>query len=232
MLPTTLVAASAETTGIYLDKYLSAEHHRRHDIPFGRTTLPSQYDGQFEEVVVKPRKGRGSRGIHFNPENIGDFDDDYLVQERLIGCEVTTAFYVNKFNELHGLITLERSLHNGATNECKVVRAHDARLTEIIEQMIDHAHFQGAANLQSIVTENGEVVPFEINCRISGTNSIRSHFGFEDVKYTLQEHLWGQSPDVPQIRSGVAVRILLDVIYPDQEDYLNLTDKGSKHHVS
>lgn len=232
-LPCNLVTAKAETAQMYLDKYLSAEHHKKHHIPFAQSMLPSQYNNEFEEVVVKPRCGRGSRNIYFNPEQVSAFnDEEYVVQERLVGPEVTTAFYVDKEGGLHGFITLERELQHGATNECRVVTRYDDQIKKILLAMVQNASFRGSANVQSIVTKSGEIVPFEINCRISGTNSIRTHFGFEDVKYSLQEYLWNQAPEKPLIKKGVAVRILLDVIYPEQEEYKHITDKGTKHYVS
>ena len=153
-----------------------------------------------------------------------------MVQKLIRGKEITTAFYVNKNNELHGFINLERKLENGATNECFVNRQYDKELKNILEKMIQVNHFVGSANLQSIVTEAGEIIPFEVNCRISGTNSIRSNFGFEDVKYTLEEHLYNISPSEPNIIEGTAIRVLMDVIYPHQKPE-NIRDNKSEHYI-
>ena len=54
----------------------------------------------------------------------------------------------------------------------------------------------------------------EIYCRISGTNSLRSQFGFRDVAYTMQEYLYGQVPEAPQVTPGCAIRVMMDIIYP------------------
>jgi carbamoyl-phosphate synthase large subunit len=220
---------AAET---YLDKYLSYHHHQRAGIPFAASVLPSVYKGEFPQFILKPRKGRGSRGILINPVSWAGFsDDEYMIQEYKTGQEITTAFYVNRKGQLHGFITLLRSLENGATAQCKVAFDYDEALRVILEKMIRHTDFRGAANLQAIVTASGEIVPFEINCRISGTNSIRSNFGFEDVKYTLQEYLLGLAPDVPEIIPGVAVRILMDVIYQGKSDYKECMDNASGHYI-
>ena len=74
---------------------------------------------------------------------------------------------------------------------------------------------RGSCNIQSIVTSVGRVVPFEVNGRISGTNSIRSQFGFKDVQYTAEEYLFNQEPEAVHLKNGSAVRVLMDVIYPD-----------------
>jgi carbamoyl-phosphate synthase large subunit len=152
-----------------------------------------------------------------------------MVQDLIRGEEITTAFYVTKDRELLGHITLSRSLENGATSQCKVVTQFDEKLIPIMKKMIEHIPIAGSVNIQSIVTKEGNVVPFEVNCRISGTNSIRSNFGFKDVEYTIQEFLYGRKPSKPVITKGVAVRVLQDVIYPDQSDYEVLKNNSSHH---
>jgi carbamoyl-phosphate synthase large subunit len=88
---------------------------------------------------------------------------------------------------------------------------------------------KGSFNIQSIVNHNGDVIPFEINCRISGTNSIRHNLGFQDVKYTLQEFLYNELPDKPKPINGMATRILLDVIYPEITDEKNINNSSSNY---
>ena len=217
---TEIVVSCPKTTEIYLDKYKSFLHHQKNNIPFADSCLPSEYANIYENCIVKLRSGRGSRGIYINPIDVKSFSDkEYLVQELIKGQEITTAFYVNKQGKLHGHITMERSLENGTTNQCRVVNSYDEALNRILEKIIAYNDIKGASNLQSIINENNEIIPFELNCRISGTNSIRSNFGFDDVKYTLQEYLYNEAPDKPNIKTGIAVRILMDVIYPDVQNF-------------
>jgi carbamoyl-phosphate synthase large subunit len=214
LLPT--VATSPEKTNeVFLDKYRTSRLFDEYDIPFAKSVLPSGYGGEFEEVVVKPREGRGSRDVYFDPENIDGFNDGYVVQKRYIGEEVTTAFYVTKGNELHGFVTFLRELESGATHLCEVTHAYDDQILEIIRGMMSRLEIRGSCNIQSIVTSAGRVVPFEVNGRISGTNSIRSQFGFKDVQYTAEEYLFNQEPEAVYLKNGSAVRVLMDVIYPD-----------------
>jgi carbamoyl-phosphate synthase large subunit len=79
--------------------------------------------------------------------------------------------------------------------------------------MIGAFPFRGSVNIQSKVTANG-IVPFEINCRLSGTNSIRSQFGFNDVAYTIRELLFNETPEKPIVIEGCAIRVMVDVVYP------------------
>jgi carbamoyl-phosphate synthase large subunit len=205
----------ADVAGICLDKYLTWQEFNRYAIPFAESCLPSVYSGCFTECIVKPRKGRGSRDLHYNPENPGSFSDDYVIQNLYYGSEITTGFYVTKDGELLGHITLARTLSAGATATCSVTTEHDSEIERIIGKMMGFFTIRGACNVQSIVTSDNRVIPFEINCRISGTNSIRAQFGFTDVKYTIDEILYKKQLTKPHIKKGSAVRILLDVIYPD-----------------
>lgn len=226
-----VAASNADVAKIYLDKYLTFQQHKKLNIPFAQSWLPGEYDDSCKEIILKPREGRGSRGIVINPSNPKTFGDDYMVQPLYKGKEITTAFYVKIDGNLHGLLTMERELGNGATLKSKVVREYDSRLKKIINKMISQGGLHASVNLQSIVTDENEIIPFEVNCRISGTNSIRSNFGFEDVKYTLQEYLFNEEPSKPAITDGVAVRILMDVIYPNQKDFESCSDNKTQFHL-
>lgn len=227
-----VVVSDLETTSNYLDKYKTYLFLKEHEIPFASSFLPSHYKNELGQIIAKPRKGRGSRGIHINPKEMSAFsDEEYMIQELHLGIEITTAFYVNKSNELHGFITFERTLENGTTTHCKVVTTYDKALRDILLKIIEVSHICGSANVQSIVTSNGEIIPFEINCRISGTNSIRSNFGFKDVNYTLQEWLYYELPSKPNIKKGIATRILMDVIYSDAANFNDVKDNSSKYFI-
>jgi len=214
-----VLASDVQTARIYLDKYLTYQYLSAHDIPFVTTWLPKKFNRSPGRFIAKPRKGWGSRGILRGKITPSALPAGYIIQPWLRGTEITTAVYVNQQGQLHGLITMERSLSHGTTTECRVVFDYDAALERIAQKMIRLGGLVGSFNIQSMVTRTKKVVPFEINCRFSGTNSIRHHFGFQDVKYALQEHLLNQKPDPPKIVAGAATRILMDVIYPDPEKY-------------
>ena len=177
------------------------------------------YNRLEKDIIAKPREGRGSRGIIINPEKPNELIEGYMIQPLSKGNEITTAVYVTKENKLHGVFTMERKLTNGTTTESRVLFQYNDRLEEIAQKMIDLGGLKGSFNIQSIVTEENEIVPFEINCRISGTNSIRHNLGFQDVKYAIQEYLLGEEPDAANPIEGISTRILMDVVYPNVSDY-------------
>lgn len=227
------IAVSAlKTASNYLDKYNTYLHLSKHNIPFATSFLPSDYNNEFNDIILKPRKGRGSRGLQINPKEYQSFsNEDYMIQELHKGVEITSAFYVNKENKLHGFITFERVLENGTTTHCKVINTYNEKLKPMLEALILVSEIKGSANLQAIVTDSGEIKPFEINCRISGTNSIRSNFGFKDVEYTLEEWLYNKKPSQPLLKTGIATRVLMDVIYEDAQDFDDATDNSATHFI-
>lgn len=224
-----VVASDAKTAKTYLDKYESHVYLSQNNIPFAKSWLTGDYDFSEKEIIAKPREGRGSRGILLNPENPNQLPNGYMIQPLAKGIEITTAVYVTKQGKLHGLFTMERSLTNGTTTESKVVFQYDDRMTVIAEKMIALGGLVGSFNIQSIVTTEGEIVPFEINCRISGTNSIRHNLGFQDVKYAIQEYLLNEAPDEPKPIEGIATRILMDVVYPNTSDFSKLNNNSVSH---
>lgn len=224
LLPAVVAASPHQVTAFCLDKYLNYEKFQEEEIPFAKSFLPSEYTNEFDRFVVKPREGRGSRNIYVDPPSPSSFGDDYVVQEYLDGPELTTTFYVLQSGDLHGFLTLARELEQGNTSRCEVFSDCDGQIEAILKKMVKRFPFRGSCNIQSRVTKTG-VVPFEINCRISGTNSVRSQFGFPDVAYTVQELLLDQQPSPPNIRRGSALRIIMDVIYPDR----SLPDIYNRH---
>lgn len=208
-----VAVAPATVTAMCLDKWQTWLAFQAAGLPFAASVLPADYCGQFARVVVKPRAGRGSRGIHVDPPDPSTFDAGYVVQQYLEGPELTTGFYVRQDGALHGSITLERELQTGNTARCQVVRQYDVQISALLEGMLAAFPFRGSANLQSRVTTAG-IVPFEINCRISGTNSIRAQLGFPDVAFTIDEWLLGVRPRPPAVIDGCALRVMLDVVYP------------------
>ena len=214
-----IACSDASVSEVFFDKYLTAQSFSRLGIPFARSVLPSEYTNSFPEVVVKPRTGGLSHGIHFNPSSVSKYGDDFIVQPFLTGKEITTAFYVNRSGLLHSHITLSRQLSHGTTVACETTDEGAPQVRSILDKMMKAFAIRGSCNIQSKITESGDVIPFEVNGRVSGTASIRAQFGFEDVKYLIQEYVYGVQPTPTVVRSGRAFRMLIDVIeFSDMQD--------------
>ncbi len=213
-----LSSSSVDVSLTFYNKLLTWKSFNKSSIPFAETMMASEYRNNFLSYIVKPITGVGSRNIFINPDHVESFSDEYVVQRLYKGIEITTAFYVTKQKELHGFITFTRTLCNGMTQQCEVTKRYDLQLERLLHQILKLFYIKGSCNIQSIVDETtGQIIPFEINGRISGTNSIRAQFGFEDVRYTLDEYLFNRSPQPPHIINGSAIRMMMDIIYPNKE---------------
>lgn len=212
-LETKVLASSAESQRIFLDKYLTFEKFSQHNIPFANSIRCADYNDEFEFVIVKPAQGRGSRGLHINPADPSSFSDDYIVQEYIDGKEVTSAFYVTKDQRLLGPITFERKLSNGMTSECQTITKYDDQLVDMAAKIKENFEMLGPFNIQARIDPHEKVIPFEINCRYSGTNSIRHQLGFNDVEYGVREHVFDEHVEDFSVQEGCATRIYLDIVY-------------------
>jgi carbamoyl-phosphate synthase large subunit len=230
-LGTRVAACDAKIAGLFLDKYLTYKHFSANGIPFAKSWLPKDYDFSATDFIAKPREGRGSRGILINPPDITGLGDTYMIQPLHKGIEITTAIYVNQYGKLHGIFSMERKLENGTTSQTIVNDTYDATFIKIAQQIINLGGIHGSINLQSIVDDSGNIFPFEVNGRISGTNSIRHNLGFQDVKYTIQELLYQQDADPIAPIKGIATRILVDVIYPHATNFDDLNNSSAKHSI-
>lgn len=210
-----LVSSPSATEELFLDKLLTAEAFDAAGIAFARSSTPRDFRGDFNHTVVKPRRGWGSRDVHFDPKDPSAFADDFVVQELLSGIELTAAFYVTQAKDVHATIVLERALAHGTTVSARTAFEHQAVVRDLVDRMHENFDISGPCNVQAILEPGGRLVPFEVNCRFSGTTSIRHNFGFRDVEWALQEHLLGSEPSPPALTRGRAERMLVDVIYPE-----------------
>lgn len=216
-LDTKVLASSAESQKMFLDKFLTHEGFSKHGIPFAKSFKCPEYKNELDGIIVKPAQGRGSRGLHINPENPSSFSDDYIVQEYIEGKEITSAFYVTKDQRLLGPITFERELTNGMTSECQTLTKYDDQLIEMAKKIRDNFDMLGPFNIQARINQEDKVIPFEINCRYSGTNSIRHQLGFNDVEYGIKEHIFNEEVEDFKVKIGCATRIYLDIVYEDKK---------------
>lgn len=211
-LPFALVSAPSITPKL-LDKYFTYQMFRDLELPFCETWLPSQFpDSLLNECIVKPRQGERSIGIQWNPAHLRGFSDaDFIAQRIVKGVELTSAFYVSKNTPIGGVFTLARTFGGGGC-VYDVCPEFNEKLLFIIRKLIDYGGILGPCNLQSFIVDR-ELLPFEVNARFSSSNYIRAHFGFEDVKWSIQEYVLQEEPvaQIPRTR-GRAVTLRTSIV--------------------
>lgn len=160
----------------HLDKYNSNKDLKKRGISVPKTQLATQIEKITYPCITKPRKGRGSRGFsiikskeelqahillsHLPPE-------DFLVQELLVGQEYTITMVADQIGRLRAIIPMKVALKKGITIRANT--EHNEKIFNACKKIHAAYHVPGIYNIQLIVTEIGDIKPFEINPRISTT---------------------------------------------------------------
>jgi len=175
--------------GTCLDKFATLNFLRSKDIAVpqhGRVGV--DHPGSFP-VIVKPRQGRGSKGLQVISSATGlpEIGEGYVWQEHLVpdSEEYTCALYMSPAKECRTL-SMKRRLVGGYTGMGEVVidNAIDAYVKAIGRSL----QVEGCINIQLRNTERGPLL-FEINPRISSTVVFRDILGFQDLKWWISDVL-------------------------------------------
>lgn len=174
-------------------------------------------------LIAKPRSGRGGIGV-LKVSNRAGLEyalshADYVLEECLGSedSEYTVGCFTDQDGCLRGTIAMRRELQHGTTCRAELgvfpeVSAEAARIARALRPM-------GPLNVQLRISD-GRPVCFEWNVRFSGTTSLRSAFGWNDVEAALRHYVLGEPAcDLPSItQGGVAIRYW-DEIYVDQRAF-------------
>jgi carbamoyl-phosphate synthase large subunit len=126
--------------------------------------------------IIKPRKGRGSRGV-FSAKNreevelfkdkLGDSCETHIIQQQKFGYEYTVQMIANSESQLIHVVPIKVFSKKGITIRAEIDN-NDAviKACKLVHKSIP---CRGTYNIQLILTDAGEVYPFEINPRISTT---------------------------------------------------------------
>ena len=165
----------------------------------------SSMDSVTFPVIVKPRIGSGSRGVVKvnSKEEMPEITDELMVQEYLEGEEYTCAVFVDRYGDVVSSIQLRRELVNGTTYKAEV--CFERSIHQLIVKIGKAVKPRGVLNIQLRDTERGPV-PFELNCRCSGTTAIRAHFGYNEPEMLIRHYVLGESLKTPKITQGKAFR--------------------------
>lgn len=183
-----------------LDKWRMFERMAEAGLSVARTWLASDAEKATYPAIVKPRTGRGSRGLAFldGPSDLDAYlkgatlsPEHYIVQERLLGREFTTSAVVALGGPLLAVVPKEATAKKGIT-QIGVTR-HVPAIDTLCREIQDKLRADGPFNVQLVLGEDGVPRVFEINPRYSTTVALTLASGVNEVDVVLR-HALGKDP--------------------------------------
>lgn len=223
---TFIVVSPLAAVRIADDKWLTAEFLRANGLPHATSFVPADLDAALAQalswgfpLVLKARSGTSNRHVHViktegelrtlfprtpKPmlQHLIDFPRDELRNE------YTCSIFKCRDGSLLGPFTARRILRGGSSWIVEV--APFPALFPLIAEIGRRLPILGSLNVQLMVGDSGPV-PFEFNCRFSGTTAVRAHFGFNEPEMTIRSFVLGQPVSQPIVRRGLALRYLEEV---------------------
>lgn len=221
---TKILLNNSELLSICQDKWLFYEFLSKHHTPYTiSSSLISDYDILAQEYglpfILKPRRGFGSKGIvrvdsrDTFQKHSGDIGT-ILMAQPIVGSdeeEYTTSAFGDGKGHFRAFMTLKRKLSkDGFTDKAEVAFPDD--MEEALSTLCKIFMPIGPTNFQ-FRRHDGTLKLLEINPRVSSSTSIRSAFGYNECKMSVEYFLENKSIVQPTIKKGKAVRYIEDFIF-------------------
>lgn len=223
-----------------LDKFILMQKLKAAGISIPDTHLASDDLREVDfPVMVKPRQGRGSRGIGVvrSPSELANFiktspltPDELIVQTYIEGLEFTVSVTVWRDGVVHAVVPKEIICKKGITR--LAITRRNSRIDDLCRAVQNSLHADGPFNVQLRVDEaTGMPFIFEINPRFSTTVSLTIAAGVDEVGYLIS-YATGKTETMPlgEWREGLVLfRRTLDE-FMDEADFrkrwINIIDKS------
>ena len=189
LLPTQVMIPPTEFIETMLDKWLFFEALQASDIATPLTVKLDQCDDWDDfPLIVKPRHGRGSRGVSVIDNRdglmhcrgaLGIRASDYVVQQKLDGVEFTVQVFSNREGDLKAVIPARIALKRGVTISCETDPV--PAVIALCEAIHSRFEVSGCYNVQGMLGDTGTFVPFEINPRVSTTLCLSVAAGIDPI---------------------------------------------------
>ncbi|GAA1080499.1 ATP-grasp domain-containing protein [Nocardiopsis metallicus] len=187
----------AEIVARCLDKLTLMELLDESGVPVPRTRLAtSGRDGMDFPVIVKPRWGRGSRGVFVAHDAAelalalncsGDEPGRVIVQEYVEGPEYSASVVLWRDRRVQAVVPKEVVLKEGSSRYA--ISRHHPAVTEVCVKAAHVLTADGPLNVQTRVDASGTPRVFEINPRFSGSSTLTAAAGVDEIGGLLGQAL-------------------------------------------
>jgi len=220
-----------EFTRTCLDKYLLMQALDEHKIAVPETRLAQDGGaGLGFPLVVKPRRGRGSRGLFIARDQTSLDEhlaasavpaDQLLLQSHIEGDEFTVSVVVWRDGKVQAVVPKQIVVKRGITRIAVTRRVPAIR--ELCIQIQAALNADGPFNVQlRIDTRSGQPLPFEINPRLSTTTVLTKKAGVDEIGGLTAQALGRAGSRLSDDwREGVAMVRHYGEFYMDEAEFLN-----------
>jgi carbamoyl-phosphate synthase large subunit len=201
-----------------LDKLTMVQTLARHGLATPRTVTFDRAEEIGFPCIVKPRRGRGSRGVMTIEDAnqagayltlMGGDAADYIAQELLSGQEYTVLVAADRGGALGAVVPMKVLSKKGIT-----IRAETESEIKVIDycSALHRALPAGGLYNVQLMLGDGCVTPFEINPRISTTFCLAAAAGVDPIALYLN----GSGGSLAPFQPGVALRRhwLNEIVHP------------------
>lgn len=190
--------------------------------------IESSLEADFEKFelpfMLKPRCGFGSKGIVKveNKETFAKYKNEIgktLMMQEFVGNndeEYSASVFFDKNSNLRAYMVMKRKLSKQGFTEIALT-VDEPELKKIIKQLAEMFKPVGATNFQ-FRKHNGSWKLLEINPRISSSTSLKTAFGYNECKWTIDYFLNKIDVIQPVIKKGVAIRYTEDFLIYDSDN--------------
>lgn len=209
-----------------LDKYALTKELERNGITVPQTFLLHEFTNQLPSpFLIKPRTGRGSRGVALIKSS-REFEDylksttytphQLLVQEYIAGIEYTVSIVVWRDGNIRAIVPKKIISKKGVTR-IAVTQQHPA-IDQLCRAIQEKLHIDGPCNVQLRLNHREQPSVFEINPRFSTTITLTIAAGIDEVGLLIDSAL-GITPPIPIAwKEGIILmRKSVDVFYQQHE---------------
>ncbi len=231
---TVIIANSHEVVKMTNDKWLTYKFIKNANFPVPESTISTNSNelNKFANrvgypLIVKPRVGKGSKGILFcnnHSELLSAMSSGVkMIAQELIGSiddEFTVGVLGNEEGAILGSIILKRYLgKNGMTLTAKTVRNEE--ISFYCESLVKLIKPKGYCNIQLRIKDD---VPyaFEINGRVSSSTGFRTLAGFNEAEILIRHYILKESKIINHVDEINMLRINSEIPLNDS----TLTTKG------
>lgn len=162
----------------------------RHGIPAPGTFLPSQITEIPGSVrlVVKPRRGQGSRNVHFcstpaQARVLCELIHEPVIQERVDGIEFTADCLVDRAGKASVILRHRLLVKGGLSMVARTFR--DEETARLVRRALAAIEVTGPCCVQGLISDDGRRVILEANARFAGAFLLSEAAGADLVGQAL-----------------------------------------------